>query len=136
MVTPTRKTGRDAALQIEQFWASLGARVFRLTPQEHDQAVAMTSHAAHVIAAALAAATPVNALPLAASGWRDTTRIAGGDPQLWLQILLSNRDQVLKSLNKFEKVLAAFRVAMQREDAPRLVQLLDAGKKTRDALGS
>ncbi len=136
VVTPTRKTGRDAALQIEQFWASLGARVFRLTPQEHDQAVAMTSHAAHVIAAALAAATPATALPLAASGWRDTTRIAGGDPQLWLQILLSNREQVLKALSKFEKVLAAFRGAVQREDAPRLVQLLDAGKKTRDALGS
>ncbi len=96
----------------------------------------MTSHATHVIAAALAAATPVNALPLAASGWRDTTRIAAGDPQLWLQILLSNRDQVLKSLNKFEKVLAAFRVAVQRGDAARLVQLLDAGKKTRDSLGS
>ncbi|MHB0959206.1 MAG: prephenate dehydrogenase [Pirellulaceae bacterium] len=136
VVTPTQNTRDEGVLEIEQFWTSLGARVFRLTPQDHDQAVAMTSHATHVIAAALAAATPENALPLAAGGWRDTTRIAAGDPQLWLQILLSNRQQVLKSLAKFEKVLAAFRGAVQREDATRLVQLLDAGKKTRDSLGS
>ena len=122
--------------QIEQFWSALGARVVRMTPQDHDQAVAMTSHATHVIAAGLAAATPQQALPLAASGWRDTTRIAAGDPQLWLQILLANRREVLKSLGKFEKVLATFRAALQRGDTAGLVQLLDAGKQTRDSVGS
>jgi prephenate dehydrogenase len=107
-----------------------------MTPLDHDQAVAMTSHATHMIAAALAAATPAHALPLAASGWRDTTRIAAGDPQLWLQILLTNRQEVLKSLGKFEKVLAMFRTALARGDATRLMQLLDAGKQTRDSVGS
>ena len=112
VVTPTKNTCDDHLQQIEQFWSALGSRVVRMTPRDHDQAVAMTSHATHVIAAALAAATPEHALPLAASGWRDTTRIAAGDPQLWLQILLTNRQEVLKSLGKFEKVLAAFRVAL------------------------
>jgi prephenate dehydrogenase len=136
VVTPTKNTCDDHLQRIEQFWSALGSRVVRMTPRDHDQAVAMTSHATHVIAAALAAATPEHALPLAASGWRDTTRIAAGDPQLWLQILLTNRQEVLKSLGKFEKVLATFRVALERGDTTRLVQLLDAGKQTRDSVGS
>jgi len=136
VVTPTPDTQRDALRRIERFWSSLGARVVRMAPGDHDQAVAMTSHATHVIATTLAAATPPQALPLAASGWRDTTRIAAGDPQLWLQILLANRQEVLRSLGRFEELFAAFRSALQRGDAARLVQLLDAGKQTRDSVGS
>ena len=136
VVTPTPHTCDERLQQIERFWRALGSRVVRMTPLDHDQAVAMTSHATHVIAAALAAATPAHALPLAASGWRDTTRIAAGDPQLWLQILLTNRQEVLKSLGKFEKVLATFRAALTRGDFTRLMQLLDAGKQTRDSVGS
>ncbi|NLX53815.1 MAG: prephenate dehydrogenase/arogenate dehydrogenase family protein [Planctomycetaceae bacterium] len=136
VVTPTPRT-RDADVErIERFWAALGARVVRMTPLDHDQAVAMTSHATHLVAAALAAATPACALSLAASGWQDTTRIAAGDPQLWVQILLANRPEVLKSLGQFEKSLATFRAALARGDATRLLQLLDAGKQTRDSVGS
>ncbi len=136
VVTPARHTRADDLGRIERFWSALGSRVVRMSPQEHDQAVAMTSHAAHVIATALAAATPPQALPLAASGWRDSTRIAAGDPQLWLQILLANRREVLKALGRFEDVLAACRAALRRGDAARLMQLLDAGKQTRDSVAS
>ncbi len=128
-----RKTSVD---QIEAFWQSLGARVLRMSPESHDEAVAMTSHTAHVVAAALAAATPLGELPLTASGWRDTTRIAAGDPRLWQQILSSNRDQVLQSLDKFGKVLSQFRAALESGDEESVRQLLDAGKKTRDSVGS
>ena len=62
--------------------------------------------------------------------------MAAGDPQLWRQILVTNRAQVLKSLSKFEKVLCQFRVALERGDEASLVQLLDAGKKTRESVGS
>ena len=53
-----------------------------MTPAKHDAALAMTSHLPHLVAVALAAATPTELLPLTASGWRDTTRVAGGDPTL------------------------------------------------------
>jgi prephenate dehydrogenase len=89
-----------------------------------------------VIAAALAAATPQAALPLVARGWQDTTRVAAGDPAVWLPILLTNRREVLKSLRNFEKVLAAYRAALRHEDAAQLVQLLEAGRQIRDAVGS
>jgi prephenate dehydrogenase len=136
VITPGRRTREEDVQRIEQFWSALGARVLRMSPQDHDQAVAMASHATHVIATTLAVATPPQALAVAASGWRDTTRIAAGDPQLWLQILLANRREVVKSLRTFEQVLTSFRAALQRGDAASLVQLLDAGKQTRDSVGS
>ncbi|MCU0959576.1 MAG: prephenate dehydrogenase/arogenate dehydrogenase family protein [Pirellulaceae bacterium] len=136
VVTPGPTSRAEEVEAIEQFWSALGARVLRMTPAAHDRVLAATSHATHVIAAALAAVTPPAALPLVASGWQDTTRVAAGDPALWLPILMTNRREVLKSLRDFEKVLAAYRDALRREDAARLVQLLEAGKQIRDAVGS
>jgi len=136
VVTPSPASTSEAIDRIDAFWHSLGSRVVRMSPEAHDSAVAMTSHATHLVATALAAATSAEELPLAGTGWRDTTRIAAGDPQLWLQILLTNRDEVLKSLDKFDKVLSHFRSALERREEAMLVQLLDAGKKTRDSMGS
>jgi prephenate dehydrogenase len=136
VVTPTAHTPRQQFDRTRQFWASLGAEVVRMTPQAHDATVAMTSHTTHIVAAALAAATSRSALPLAATGWLDTTRIAAGDPALWQQILLANRDNVLQSLASFEHVLVQFRSALQANDQTRILRLLQAGKKNRDALGS
>jgi prephenate dehydrogenase len=107
-----------------------------MSPKDHDRSVAAISHVPHVIASALAAATPAEELPLASTGWLDTTRIASGDPDLWRQILVENRGGVLKSLDKFEKVLAAFRHALERDQQEKLLQLLEAGKQRRDSLGN
>ncbi len=77
----------DPAVQsIAEFWAALGAVVFFTTPQEHDKIVARTSHLPHVVASALARVTEASDLPLTAGGWRDTTRVAAGDAELWTQI--------------------------------------------------
>ncbi len=136
VVTATPRTPRDAEQTIAEFWEALGSTVVRMTPSAHDHAVAMISHATHVIASSLAAATDPAELVLAATGWSDTTRVAAADPELWRQILMSNRDAVLQSLDKFEKVLSTFRAALQCSDEARIVQLLEMGKQTRDALGS
>ena len=84
-----------------------------MTPAEHDAALATTSHLPHLVAAALAAATPHELLPLAASGWRDTTRVAGGDPQLWQPIFAANRQHVLDSLDRLNQVLASIRETLR-----------------------
>lgn len=136
VVTPTARSSPSATDKIEQFWRSLGSRVVRLSPGEHDRAVAMISHLPHLVASAVAAATPEEDLPLASTGWLDTTRIAAGDPELWRQILSDNRADILKSLGKFEKVLASFRRALERDDQRKLLQLLEAGKQRREALGN
>jgi prephenate dehydrogenase len=121
---------------MEQFWESLGSCVVRQSPREHDRAVSAISHLPHLVAAALATATADGDLPLASTGWRDTTRVAAADVELWCQILLDNRSHVLKSLDKFEKVLASFRGALDKEHRARLVQLLATGKRNRDAVGN
>ncbi len=136
LVTPSRQTDPQACDQVADLWAALGARVLRLSPRDHDRAVAMISHMPHLVASALAATTPEADLALASTGWLDTTRIAAGDAELWRQIFTDNRADVLKSLDKFEKVLGSFRRALERDDQRKLLQLLEAGKQRRDSLGN
>ena len=136
IVTPSETTCPQKRQAVEQFWRSLGSRVLRRSPADHDRAVAAVSHLPHLVASALAAATPANSRPLAGGGWLDTTRVAAGDVELWRQILWDNRCYVLSSLDKFEKVLASFHDALLRDDPSRLVELLTAGKQNRDAVGN
>lgn len=136
LVTPGASTPADAVARVRTFWEALGARTALQTPAEHDRILAATSHVPHVVAAALALATEPEELACTAGGWADTTRIAAGDPQLWKQILCDNRGHVLRSLDKFAKVLADFRAALAEDDHEQLVRLLAAGKQRRDALGS
>ncbi|HTN77516.1 MAG TPA: prephenate dehydrogenase/arogenate dehydrogenase family protein, partial [Pirellulaceae bacterium] len=136
VVTPTPATPPDKLAAIREFWEALGARVVEMSPEQHDAAVAATSHLPHMVSTALAVATPLEFLELVAGGWLDTTRIAGGDAELWRQILLANRDHSLRALDKFEKVLSGLRTALQNRDGDALRQLLEAGKQTRDAVGS
>jgi prephenate dehydrogenase len=132
ILTPAARSDDRACREIARFWKSLGSRVVRMGPKEHDEVVAAISHLPHVVAAALAAATPSAVLPFAAGGWRDSTRIAAGDPQLWRQILCQNRFQVLQALEAFSQELSEFRRALTYNDAPRLEQLLSQGKAVRD----
>jgi prephenate dehydrogenase len=136
VVTETEVSDHDVVDTIEQFWQSLGARVVRMSPEDHDAALARTSHLPHLIASALAAATPTELLPLTATGWQDSTRIAGGDVELWRQIFLANRSPTLKALADFETVLSRFRAALEAADGSVLAELLAEGKRRRDAVGS
>jgi prephenate dehydrogenase len=110
--------------------------VVEQTPTEHDQIVAAISHVPHLTASALAAATPPRALPFAAAGWQDTTRVAAGDVELWRQLVAANRHNVLASLDAFIQALVACREALQRGDDTTLVKWLQAGKRNRDAVGN
>jgi prephenate dehydrogenase len=136
VVTPSATSDSDAVKAVQRFWKQLGAKVVQLSPAAHDQAVADISHLPHVVASALAAATAEGSLPLAASGWGDTTRIAAGSPELWRQILLDNRLHTLRALAGFEKVLTAFRQALEQQDAAAVQELLEAGKRRRDSVAS
>ncbi len=136
VVTPSEASKSDAVERVESLWQALGAKVERMSPAEHDQAVAATSHVPHVVAAALAAATKQDYLPLTATGWADTTRVAAGDVELWRQILSDNRPHVLAQLREFEKFIAAYAAALERGDEAQLAHLLQQGKRHRDAVGS
>ena len=136
VVTPVAATPPEDVDEVGALWSSLGSTVFVMSPREHDRVVAATSHAPHVMAAAIAAATPQSALPFAAGGWRDTTRIASGDPELWADILLDNAGPLAAAMRKAatasEQILAAIEAGYRR----RLLNLLSRAKDARDALGS
>ena len=136
VLTPTRKTDKQVINTIESFWQSLGANTERMTPTAHDEALAAVSHLPHLIASALAASTPSKYLPLVAGGWQDTTRIAAGDVELWRQIFQDNKSDLLKSLDRFEQLLAKLRGAVERNDQSQLRRLLQAGKDRRDSIGN
>ncbi|MBM4000827.1 MAG: prephenate dehydrogenase/arogenate dehydrogenase family protein [Planctomycetes bacterium] len=136
VLTPGATTEARAIERVESLWRSVGAATTRMSAAAHDKILAATSHMPHVVAAALAAATRADDLPFTGSGWADTTRIAAGDAELWTEILTRNGEHALKALDKFAKVLANFRSALEQNDAPRLTRLLEAGKTHRDALGS
>ncbi len=136
VVTSTPKSRKADVATLRQFWTALGAEVEVMTPAKHDRAVAATSHLPHVMAAALAAATPDAYRSLIATGWLDTTRVAAGDPDLWQQILFANRQNVLKEIGRMEKSVARLRTALEQQDARRLVTFLTKAKRSRDAVGS
>jgi len=134
VVTPTEQTSPKAAERVARFWRGLGARVLEMTPADHDRALAETSHFPHLAAAALASTLSEQNRHLAATGFRDTTRIAAGDPDLWTAILLQNADAVLASLKRFTDGIRDFDEALRQRDATRLRALLDEARRQREAL--
>lgn len=134
VITPASHTAGQVAEAATAFWQALGANVRSMSPGEHDRAMAWVSHLPHLVAAALAGGTRPELIELAASGWRDTTRIAAGDVELWTQILADNRQEVLGVLDKLLENLQEFRTALGDEDAQRLAGLLNTGKKNRDVV--
>jgi prephenate dehydrogenase len=136
VVTPTAETDPEAVSVVDLFWQNLGARVVRMDPFDHDEALAVTSHLPHAAAAGLAGTTPPAWLGLTAGGFRDTTRIAAGDPELWAAIFLANRDAVLEAAGRFTATMNEFQRLLADNDRAGLVRWLAEGKKVRDALGS
>ncbi|HEY7541136.1 MAG TPA: prephenate dehydrogenase/arogenate dehydrogenase family protein [Methylomirabilota bacterium] len=109
VVTPTEKTELAALKKTTELWEALGARVTALDPETHDRTVAAISHLPHLIACALvdgAGRVEPAALELAARGFRDTTRIAAGDPDMWTEIFLANRDALTAGIEVFREALA------------------------------
>src|SRR5262249_25914195 len=136
VVTPTPASDPGAVEKVIAFWKALGSEVRTLDPEEHDRALAATSHLPHLIAAALAGSLPEHRRPFTATGFRATTRIAAGGPGLWVAIFRQNRAAMAEAVRPFAERLAALLDAIDRDDATRLTELLTEAKQVRDALGS
>jgi prephenate dehydrogenase len=117
------------------FWERLGCRLFTMTPAEHDAAVARVSHLPHVAASAVALAVLGGAgecAAVAGRGFRDTTRIASGDADLWTEILLENREALQAPLEDLIARLGEVLDFVRRADDERLRQFLAEAKSLRD----
>jgi prephenate dehydrogenase len=137
VVTPTEKTELAALKKTTELWEALGARVTSLDPETHDRTVAAISHLPHLIACALvdgADRVEPGALELAARGFRDTTRIAAGDPDMWTEIFLANRDALTAGIEAFREALADLQRIIDAGRAEPLKEALTRIKAIRDRL--
>jgi prephenate dehydrogenase len=135
VVTRTATTDSSALERTRAFWQALGSRVRVMDPAEHDRALALTSHLPHLLAAALAGILPPELHTLTASGFRDTTRVAAGDPSVWTGIFAHNRLAILDALQQLDDQLTRFREALTVGNGDAVSDLLAQAKKVRDALG-
>jgi cyclohexadieny/prephenate dehydrogenase len=120
-----------AALRVERFWRSLGARVTRRTPTAHDNEVAWVSHLPHLLSFAFAealCAAPTDVGELAGSGFRDFTRIAQSDAELWGEILSLNSKALSGPLNHFSESLAKVARMLEEGDGESLERMLSQAR--------
>jgi prephenate dehydrogenase len=112
VITPTARTSLLAEKRAGEFWSALGGRVVSLDPETHDTYVAQISHLPHLVAAALVNHSSAEARELAGGGFRDTTRVASGSPELWAEILAANAGAVGDHLDKLMWGLQTLRNAL------------------------
>jgi cyclohexadieny/prephenate dehydrogenase len=134
ILTPTERSLPDDIALLETFWARLGANVVRLSPDEHDRIMAMTSHLPHAVSVALAATLTEGNAEWTGSGFRDTSRLAAGSPTVWTDIFSQNREHMLCAIREFQAQLGDLYDAIELNDSARLNQLLAEVKAKRDSL--
>lgn len=134
IVTPETDTTHHALARLRTFWMALGARVQEMDAEEHDRTLALTSHLPHLLSSALAGILPPEWYNFTATGFRDTTRLAAGSPNLWSAIFRTNRTHLLAALDRLEEQLRLFRQSLEDNDRNALESLLQRGKQIRDDL--
>lgn len=137
-ITPTEQSQAKAQYEVIEFWQKIGCHIKLLPPHEHDYLVATISHLPHLLASLLVN-TVVNfnttdALQWVGGGFRDSTRVALGSPTMWNEILLQNREAVLKSIQNFRQHLNEAERFLQQNQS--LQVLLEQGAKFRNHIAS
>jgi prephenate dehydrogenase len=133
-LTPLERTSVEAQALAIELVAATGAHPIWLDPTSHDQWTARTSHFPYVVACLLASITPLVAAPLVGPGFRSTTRVAGTSPSVMLDILLTNRDELLAALADFQLELDRLEGYLAGAASTELQQLLAAGRQRRQEL--
>jgi len=138
ILTPTPNSQKEAVRQVEELWTTLGARVLKLSPAAHDDLVSRSSHLPHVVAAELAnyvlsPAHPPEQASVCANGFRDTTRIASGSPEMWRDIAMANRKNLGRVLGVFIEDLQEFSLALEKEDVKAVEEFFEKAKQRRDS---
>ncbi|MEK0449605.1 MAG: hypothetical protein RL088_1873 [Verrucomicrobiota bacterium] len=141
IITPTAATDAEAIDLIRGFWETIGCRVVSMGAGEHDECVALISHLPHLVAGSLVRAVAdrnPRAFEVVGPGFRDTTRVAGGPPELWTGIMQANRGAILEAIDAMIAKLYDFRQTLERvaesKDADDLKNFLAVAKQTRDQI--
>ena len=136
ILTPLPQTAPELVRKAHEVWSAIGAQVLTMTPETHDAAFAAVSHLPHLLAFAYFSAVvhqPAGRdfLALAGPGFRDFTRIAASNPEMWRDVLTANREEILKQSQRFRNALEAFEQLMRRGDSEALEQMIRAAAEGR-----
>jgi len=136
ILTPLPKTSPELIQRATDTWSALGAHVLRMTPEDHDAAFAAVSHLPHILAFAYfnaVARQPSGRdfLSLGGPGFRDFTRIAASNPEVWRDILMANREEILKQTQRFRHALDAIEHVVKTGNTEALEALIRSASEAR-----
>jgi cyclohexadieny/prephenate dehydrogenase len=141
LITPLPDTDRDAVERVAELWRRCGSMVREIDPGHHDRVLAIVSHLPHLIAFTicgtaddLADESREEVLQFAASGFRDFTRIAASNPEMWRDVFLNNREALLEMLARFMEDAQAMARAVRWGDAGYIEDKVQRGRKIRRGL--
>ncbi len=129
VLTPLEQTRSHVIETVTQLWQACGAKVSIMPADEHDQILAITSHLPHILAFTMmrylhhSTGNSESLLRFAGSGFRDFTRIAGSSPEMWRDICLANRDELLKQIDAYQAELKAVQQLIEEKDQDELEQI-------------
>jgi prephenate dehydrogenase len=137
ILTPVERTDPTALVRVRAMWEAAGAQVVEMDARHHDAVLAATSHLPHVLAFTLVESLSrlddsEEVFTYAAGGFRDFTRIASSDPDMWRDICLANADEIRLLIGRFFEDLHVLDDAVRDHDGERLRRLFEAAKQTRD----
>ena len=140
ILCPDADTPAEHFPRLHELVTSIGARVIALPREDHDEAVAVVSHVPHIMASSLVQLASRHAddqqalMRLAAGGFKDSTRIAAGSPELWCGIAFDNKDALSDGLDEIQGIIGAFADALASDDRASLTTLLADAAAARRAL--
>ncbi|MBT7592600.1 MAG: prephenate dehydrogenase [Candidatus Scalindua sp.] len=132
VLTPTSLNSKKSITRLSNMWKALGAKISVLTPSKHDEVLALVSHLPHFVASSLAGVIDEKHWKFAASGLRDTTRIASRDPELWLSISKQNKKELIEALRCFSEEVECMINDLEKGNDKKLLGRLKKAKTVRD----
>lgn len=141
ILTPQPHTCSDALARVQHAWQQVGAHIELMDVAYHDEVLAATSHLPHLLAYSLVDTLSDNddsndIFQYAAGGFRDFTRIAASSPDMWRDIFLTNREQLLQTLGDFQEGVQRLRHAIEDRDATYMMDVMSRAKSARDYFSS
>lgn len=140
ILTPTKKTDASALKKIKALWKAVGAEVVLMDPMLHDKVLGAVSHLPHAAAYSIVNTVAEikkdgnNFIAFSGGGFKDFTRIAASSPEMWRDIFLNNRENLVNMISRYQKNLEKLKRYIKDNDSKRLIKELEKAKAIRDRL--